>query len=55
MDIGEPIRSFGKVEMAALGAAILAQDEAAWNENVQETNQPQFIRDGRCLKKACRS
>ncbi len=35
MDIGVPIRSFGKVGMAALGAAILAQDEAAWNENVQ--------------------
>jgi hypothetical protein len=35
MDIGVPIRSFGKVGMEALGAAILAQDEAAWNENVQ--------------------
>jgi hypothetical protein len=35
MDIGVPIRSFGKVDMAALGAAVLAQDEAAWNENVQ--------------------
>lgn len=35
MDIGVPIRSFGKVDMEALGAAILAQDEAAWNENVQ--------------------
>ena len=35
MDIGDPIRNFGKVDMAALGAAILAQDEAAWNENVQ--------------------
>ncbi len=35
MDIGAPIRNFGKVDMAALGAAILAQDEAAWNENVQ--------------------
>ena len=35
MDIGVPIRSFGNVDMQALGAAILAQDEAAWNENVQ--------------------
>lgn len=35
MDIGVPIRSFGKVGMEALGEAILAQDEAAWNENVQ--------------------
>jgi len=35
LDIGVPIRNFGKVEMGALGAAILAQDEAAWNENVQ--------------------
>jgi hypothetical protein len=35
MDIGVPIRNFGKVEMEALGAAILAQNEAAWNENVQ--------------------
>jgi hypothetical protein len=35
MDIGVPIRSFGKVDMEALAAAILAQDEAAWNENVQ--------------------
>ena len=35
MDIGVPIRSFGKVDMEALAAAVLAQDEAAWNENVQ--------------------
>ena len=35
MDIGAPLRSFGKVQMEALGAAILAQDEAAWNENVR--------------------
>jgi quercetin dioxygenase-like cupin family protein len=35
MDIGEPLRSFGKVSMEALAEAILAQDEAAWNENVQ--------------------
>ena len=35
MDIGVPIRCFGKVDMEPLGAAILAQDEAAWNENVQ--------------------
>ena len=35
MDIGAPVRNFGKVDMAALGAAVLAQDEAAWNENVQ--------------------
>ncbi len=35
MDIGVPIRSLGKVGMEALGTAILAQDEAAWNENVQ--------------------
>jgi hypothetical protein len=35
VDIGVPIRSFGKVGMEALGAAILAQNEAAWNENVQ--------------------
>ena len=35
MDIGVPVRSFGKVEMQALAAAILAADEAAWNENVE--------------------
>src|SRR5687767_12650605 len=35
MDIGEPIRCFGKVNMAALGDAIRAQDESAWNENEQ--------------------
>jgi quercetin dioxygenase-like cupin family protein len=35
MDIGEPIRCFGKVAMEPLAEAILAQDEAAWNENVQ--------------------
>jgi len=35
MDIGVPIRSFGKVGMEPLAEAILAQDEAAWNENVQ--------------------
>ena len=35
MDIGVPIRNFGKVEAEPLAAAILAQDEAAWNENVQ--------------------
>ena len=35
MDIGEPLRSFGKVPTEALAEAILAQDEAAWNENVQ--------------------
>jgi len=35
MDIDVPIRNFGKVDMEALAAAVLAQDEAAWNENVQ--------------------
>lgn len=35
MDIGVPIRCFGKVDMEPLGAAILACDEAAWNENVE--------------------
>jgi len=35
MDIGVPIRNFGKVDAEPLAAAILAQDEAAWNENVQ--------------------
>ncbi len=35
VDIGVPIRSFGQVQMEALGAAVLAQDQAAWNENVQ--------------------
>jgi hypothetical protein len=38
MDIGAPIRSFGKVDMESLAAAILAQDDAAWNENVQRQN-----------------
>jgi len=38
MDIGVPLKSFGKVPMEALGEAILAQDEAAWNENVQRQN-----------------
>ena len=35
MDIDVPVRNLGKVGMEALGAAVLAQDEAAWNENVQ--------------------
>ena len=35
MDIGVPVRPFGKVQMQALAAAILAADEAAWNENVE--------------------
>ncbi len=38
MDIGMPIRCFGKVDMEPLAAAILALDEAAWNENVQRQN-----------------
>lgn len=35
MDIGVPLRCFGKVDMEPLAAAILAQNEIAWNENVQ--------------------
>ena len=35
MDIDVPFRSFGPVAMHDLAAAILAQDEAAWNENTQ--------------------
>jgi trehalose utilization protein len=35
MDIGEPIRMFGKVGMEQLAEAVLGQDEAAWNENEQ--------------------
>ena len=35
MDIDVPIRCFGQVAMQDLAAAILAQDEAAWNENTQ--------------------
>ena len=35
MDIGEPIRSFGKVDMQALAEAVLSQDEVAWDENQQ--------------------
>ena len=38
MDIDVPIRCFGKVPMQDLAAAILAQDEAAWNENTQRQN-----------------
>jgi hypothetical protein len=38
MDIEVPIRCFGKVDMEPLAEAILAQDEAAWNENVQRQN-----------------
>lgn len=38
MDIGVPIRSFGKVDMESLATVILAQDDAAWNENVQRQN-----------------
>ena len=30
-----PLRSFGKVSMEALAEGILAQDDAAWNENIQ--------------------
>ena len=35
MDIGVPFRCFGPVAMQDLAAAILAQDEAVWNENTQ--------------------
>ncbi len=35
MDIDVPIRCFGQVAMQDLATAILAQDEAAWNENTQ--------------------
>ena len=35
MDIEVPIRCFGKVDVEPLAEAILAQDEAAWNENEQ--------------------
>ena len=35
MDIDVPIRCFGQVAMQDLAAAILAQPEAAWNENTQ--------------------
>ena len=33
MDIDVPIRCFGRVAMEPLGAAIIAQDEVAWQEN----------------------
>ena len=32
MDIGDPIRELGPVDVTALSRAILAQDEAAWHE-----------------------
>lgn len=35
MDIGAPIRELGTVAMEPLRNAILAQDEIAWNENVE--------------------
>jgi hypothetical protein len=35
MDIDVTMRSFGKVDMEPLAAAILAADEVAWNENVE--------------------
>lgn len=35
MDIGEPLRAFGKVDSEPLAAAILAADEVAWNEYVE--------------------
>jgi aspartyl/asparaginyl beta-hydroxylase len=35
MDIGEPIRNFGKVDMQALAEAVLSQDQVAWDENQQ--------------------
>jgi hypothetical protein len=35
MDIGTPLRHLGPVDSAALVAAILAQDEAAWREHEQ--------------------
>src|SRR6187401_2042630 len=38
MDIGDPIRNFGKIDMEPLAEAILAQDEVAWNENQQRQN-----------------
>ncbi len=38
MDIGVPVRNYGKVAMEPLAGAILAQDEVAWNENVQRQN-----------------
>lgn len=33
MNIGEPIRELGAIDMVALRDAILAQDEDAWNED----------------------
>jgi hypothetical protein len=38
MNIDGPIREFGQVPMQALADAILAQEEVAWNENVQRQN-----------------
>jgi hypothetical protein len=35
VDIGASIREFGEVEMGALGSAVLALGDDAWNENVQ--------------------
>lgn len=35
MDIDVPLRSLGPVAMEPLAAAVLSQDEAAWNENEQ--------------------
>ncbi len=35
MDIGIPIRCFGKVDMQSLADAVLACDAAAWDENVE--------------------
>jgi Aspartyl/Asparaginyl beta-hydroxylase len=35
MDIGVPLRSFGKVDSEALASQILAADETVWNEYVE--------------------
>jgi hypothetical protein len=35
MDIGVPLRSFGKVDSEPLATAILAADDVAWNEYIE--------------------
>ena len=45
MDIGQPLRELGAVDMTALRREILEQDEAAWRENDHRQNAYEVHRD----------
>lgn len=45
MDIGQPLRELGAVDVTALSDAILAQDAEAWRENDHRQNAYEVHRD----------